>query len=140
MKPEYQLERVQRGIDPDDWKPMQSARQGRPGNSRSGMLQGRIGSSTSRRIEDAIYVLHAFAKKTQRTPEARPDARGGTPQTVGKDDAFMKKQRFDSVWDALETSPAAAANMKARAELMIALRETIDGWHVSQAAAATEMG
>ena len=52
----------------------------------------------------------------------------------------MKKQRFDSVWDALETSPAAAANMKARAELMIALRETIDGWHVSQAAAAKKLG
>jgi predicted XRE-type DNA-binding protein len=29
----------------------------------------------------------------------------------------MKAQRFDSVWDALEASPTAAANMKARAEL-----------------------
>ncbi len=52
----------------------------------------------------------------------------------------MKKQRFDSVWDALEASPSAAANMKARAELMIALRETIDGWHVNQAAAAKRLG
>jgi len=52
----------------------------------------------------------------------------------------MKKQRFDSVQDALERSPAAAANMKARAELMIALRETIDDWHVSQAAAAKRLG
>jgi len=42
--------------------------------------------------------------------------------------------------DALEASPAAAANMKARADLMIALRETIDGWSVSQAAAAKRLG
>ena len=51
----------------------------------------------------------------------------------------MKKQRFDSVWDALEASPAVAANMKARADLMIALRETVDGWSVSQAAAAKRL-
>jgi predicted XRE-type DNA-binding protein len=53
---------------------------------------------------------------------------------------MMKAQRFDSVWDALEASPAAAANMKARAELMIALRETIDAWKLSQVAAAKRLG
>jgi predicted XRE-type DNA-binding protein len=52
----------------------------------------------------------------------------------------MKEQRFDSVWDAIEESPAAAANMKARADLMIALRETIEGWNISQAAAAKRLG
>jgi len=52
----------------------------------------------------------------------------------------MKEQRFESVWDALEASPAAAANMKARAELMVALHETIDGWGESQAAAAKRLG
>jgi predicted XRE-type DNA-binding protein len=52
----------------------------------------------------------------------------------------MKEQRFDSVWDALEASPAAAANMKARADLMIALRETVGGWRVSQAVAARRLG
>jgi predicted XRE-type DNA-binding protein len=52
----------------------------------------------------------------------------------------MKEQRFDSVWDALEASPAAAANMKARAEIMVALSETIEGWSTSQAAAAKRLG
>jgi predicted XRE-type DNA-binding protein len=52
----------------------------------------------------------------------------------------MKEQRFDNVWDAIEASPEAAANMKARAELMIALRETIDGWGLNQAAAAKRLG
>jgi predicted XRE-type DNA-binding protein len=53
---------------------------------------------------------------------------------------MMKAQRFDSVWDALEASPATSANMKARAELMVALTETIDGWGASQAAAAKRLG
>jgi predicted XRE-type DNA-binding protein len=52
----------------------------------------------------------------------------------------MKKERFDSVWDAIEASPEVAANMKARAELMIALHETINGWKLSQAAAAKRLG
>jgi predicted XRE-type DNA-binding protein len=35
----------------------------------------------------------------------------------------MTVERFDSVWDALENSPAEAANMKARSGLMIAIQE-----------------
>jgi len=52
----------------------------------------------------------------------------------------MSKQRFESVWDAIEASPEQAANMKARAELMIALRKTVEGWKVSQAMAAKRLG
>ena len=50
------------------------------------------------------------------------------------------EQRFESVWDAIEASPAAAANMKARADLMVALHQTIDGWGLRQAAAAKRLG
>jgi predicted XRE-type DNA-binding protein len=52
----------------------------------------------------------------------------------------MKKRKFASVWDAVEISPAAAANMKARAELMVAIREAIESWNVTQAAAAKKLG
>jgi predicted XRE-type DNA-binding protein len=52
----------------------------------------------------------------------------------------MKTRRYDSVWDAIEDSPAAAANMKARADLMIALHKTVEGWDVTQAAAARRLG
>ena len=52
----------------------------------------------------------------------------------------MKKQRFHSVWDAIEDSPAEAANMKARAQLMIAIRERVEGWNVTQAVAAKRLG
>jgi predicted XRE-type DNA-binding protein len=52
----------------------------------------------------------------------------------------MKKQHFASVWDAIEPSRAAAANMKARAEMMIAIRENVVAWRVTQAAAAKRLG
>jgi predicted XRE-type DNA-binding protein len=52
---------------------------------------------------------------------------------------MIKERRFDSVWDAIESTPAAATNMKARADLLIALRDTVDGWKVSQAAAAKRL-
>ena len=48
----------------------------------------------------------------------------------------MRKQRFESVWDAIEDIPAEAANMKARAELMIAIAEYIRARKLTQAAAA----
>lgn len=50
----------------------------------------------------------------------------------------MKRKRFDNVWDAIE--PAAAASMKARAQLLTAIRETVETWGGTQAAAAKRLG
>ena len=52
----------------------------------------------------------------------------------------MTEQRFDSVWDALGNSPAEAANMKARSGLMIAIRDVVEGWQLTQADAARRLG
>lgn len=52
----------------------------------------------------------------------------------------MTKHRFNSVWDAIENSAAESANMKARADIMIAIRDVIDGWRVTQAQAAKRLG
>lgn len=52
----------------------------------------------------------------------------------------MKKQRYESVWDAIEPSRAQAANMKARAEMMIAIREAVATWGLTQAATAKRLG
>jgi predicted XRE-type DNA-binding protein len=52
----------------------------------------------------------------------------------------MKKRRFASVWDAIEPSRAQAANMKARAEMMIAIRDTVADWGLTQAATARRLG
>ncbi len=48
-------------------------------------------------------------------------------------------QVFASVWDALEDSPAEAANMRLRSELMTAVRQAVTGWGVTQAEAARRM-
>ncbi|MBN3818132.1 XRE family transcriptional regulator [Paraburkholderia sp. Se-20369] len=52
----------------------------------------------------------------------------------------MTKQRFPSVWDAIEDTPAEAENMKLRSELMIALKHHITRMEISQAQAATLLG
>jgi predicted XRE-type DNA-binding protein len=52
----------------------------------------------------------------------------------------MSDERFASVWDAIEDTPAAAANLKLRSALMIALKDQIErqGW--TQAEAARRFG
>lgn len=52
----------------------------------------------------------------------------------------MKIEYFDSVWDAIEPTPAAAANMKARSQLMSAIREAVEEWDTTQAASARRLG
>lgn len=61
----YQLRRIQQGLMPSDWKPMPNIGQG--------VRELRIDTGRQHRVffiarfEDAIYVLHAFEKKTQKT-------------------------------------------------------------------------
>ncbi|WP_031407506.1 helix-turn-helix domain-containing protein [Thiomonas sp. FB-Cd] len=52
----------------------------------------------------------------------------------------MSKQRFTSVWDAIEDTPEEAENMKLRSALMTALREHITRSGMSQAQAAQMLG
>jgi predicted XRE-type DNA-binding protein len=52
----------------------------------------------------------------------------------------MKKRKFANVWDAIETKRSESANMKARANMMIAIREAVTDWSVTQAAAAKRLG
>ena len=62
----YQLFRVQRGLDPIDWKPMATigigAREIRVKDA-TGIFRTVYLATRS----DAIYVLHCFQKKTQQT-------------------------------------------------------------------------
>ncbi|MDF1653978.1 MAG: XRE family transcriptional regulator [Coxiellaceae bacterium] len=52
----------------------------------------------------------------------------------------MTKQKFNSVWDALEDTAAESASMKARSEIMIALCKRIDAMGMTQAKAAKQLG
>ena len=61
----FNLDRVQRGLDPRDWKPMIGVG--------TGVKEIRIHEENEYRVlyvakfEEAIYVLHSFVKKTQAT-------------------------------------------------------------------------
>jgi predicted XRE-type DNA-binding protein len=52
----------------------------------------------------------------------------------------MSNERFASVWDAIEDTPAEAENLKLRSALMMALKEHITDAGVSQAEAAETFG
>ncbi|MCC4594574.1 type II toxin-antitoxin system RelE/ParE family toxin [Xanthomonas campestris pv. phormiicola] len=74
----YQLDRVQHGLQPDDFKPMPTIGKG--------VEEIRVRDETGAyrviymaRLTDAVYVLHAFQKKTQAT---------------SKRDIDLAKQRF----------------------------------------------
>ncbi|VAW84876.1 hypothetical protein MNBD_GAMMA18-732 [hydrothermal vent metagenome] len=62
----FQLDKVQHGEDPTDWKPMKSVG--------SSVREVRISESSGiyrviyiAKLEETVYVLHAFQKKTQKT-------------------------------------------------------------------------
>ena len=67
----YQLRRVQQGLLPDDWKPMPTVG--------PGVYEIRIHSTVEHRIfyiakfAEAMYVLHAFEKRTRQTRQADID-------------------------------------------------------------------
>ena len=52
----------------------------------------------------------------------------------------MERQVFDNVWDAIEDTPGAAANMTMRSDLLIALRNAVECWGVTQAEASRRLG
>jgi phage-related protein len=65
----FELHRVQSGLDPSDWKPMPGVGKG----VREIRLRGADGAFRVFYVvwdADSVYVLHAFQKKTQKTPPA----------------------------------------------------------------------
>jgi len=67
----HQLDIVQDGKEPADWKPMETVG--------AGVKEIRIHAETGYRVlyvtkfAEAVYVLHGFKKKTRRTPKADLD-------------------------------------------------------------------
>ncbi|MCW5206319.1 type II toxin-antitoxin system RelE/ParE family toxin [Desulfobulbus sp. F5] len=68
----YQLEKVQRGSEPDDWKTFPAVG--------AGVKEIRIQDEGGifrvmyvAKFDDAVYVLHAFQKKTEKTRKADVD-------------------------------------------------------------------
>ncbi len=68
----FQLDQVQQGRDPDDWKPMSAVGQG----VREIRIRGSDGAFRIlyvAKFEATIYVLHCFQKKTQKTSKTDLD-------------------------------------------------------------------
>lgn len=68
----HQLDQVQRGWEPDDWKPMETVG--------AGAKEIRIRDATGAfrviyvvKFAEAIYVMHCFQKKTAKTSKADLD-------------------------------------------------------------------
>ncbi|MGI2031016.1 type II toxin-antitoxin system RelE/ParE family toxin [Rhizobium panacihumi] len=68
----YQLDKVQNGLNPSDWKPMHTVGKG--------VYEIRVRDETGAfrvlyvaKFAEAIYVLHCFQKKTQKTGKAEMD-------------------------------------------------------------------
>ncbi len=63
----FQLRRVQGGLEPNDWKPMPAVG--------LGVREVRVHTGLEHRVlylakfDEAVYVLHAFQKRSQRTPK-----------------------------------------------------------------------
>jgi predicted XRE-type DNA-binding protein len=49
-------------------------------------------------------------------------------------------QTFTDVFDAIADTPAEAANMKARADLLTAVKTQVTSWNLTEAAAAERLG
>lgn len=65
----YQLDRVQKGEHPTDWKPMATVGQGVQ-EIRIRDEAGAFRVVYIAKFADAVYVLHCFQKKTQKTAKA----------------------------------------------------------------------
>ncbi len=68
----YQLDKVQRGHQPDDFKPMPSIGRGVE-EIRVWDESGAYRVVYTARLAEAVYVLHAFQKKTQATAQRDVD-------------------------------------------------------------------
>lgn len=52
----------------------------------------------------------------------------------------MKRRRYETVWDALESTPAEAASLHLRSRLLIATAERVQHWKLTQTQAARRLG
>jgi len=72
---DYQLDRVQHGFDPSDWKPMPAVGSG-VREIRVREQGGAFGVIYVASLADRVYVLHCFQERTQQTARADLDLAG----------------------------------------------------------------
>ena len=131
----YQLDKVQRGEQPADFKPMPSI--GR------GVEEIRTRDESGCLSRDLRGALRGGCIRASRIPEEnagnckaryRSDARAF--RSVGERAEMSEVESFESVWDAISDTPEEAANLRTRADLMRKIAEIIEegGWSQKEAA------
>lgn len=68
----FQLDKVQRGLEPNDWKPMQAIGAG-VNEIRIKDIDGAYRVIYVAKFEEAVFVLHCFKKKTDKTAKSNID-------------------------------------------------------------------
>jgi phage-related protein len=87
-----ELYRVQQGLDPKDWKPMNTVATG-VREIRVKTAEGIFRTMYTTVIGDRVYVLHCFTKKTQKTPKSTKDLCKKPLEAARKDAARRKGDR-----------------------------------------------
>ena len=131
----------QQGLEPDDWKSMQTVR--------PGVREIRVHIAGAHREfylatrADAIYVLHAFEKKTQktsandlRTGRERFGALAKLRQQLAKRNAVRVTPSTGNVFRDLGFSNEESEHLLVRADLLIQLQKAIASKGLKQAEAA----
>jgi phage-related protein len=77
----HQLFKVQQGKEPDDWKPFPTVGVG-ANEIRVWDKSGNYRVLYVAKFEEAVYVLHVFEKRSQKTP---------------KDDIYLARQRYSDL-------------------------------------------
>ena len=87
------------------------------------------------RFQETVFVLHAFQKKTEQTAQSDIDRAKSRYKQI-KEGQMENVETFSTAWDALADTPAEAANLQARAELMLSITKIIrdNGWKQAEAA------
>lgn len=78
----FQIDKVHRGENPDKWKSMKTIGKGVK-EIRIKEASGHYRVIYLANLEDAVYVLHAFQKKTQRTRKSDIDLARKRLEVVG---------------------------------------------------------
>lgn len=139
----YQLDRVQRGKEPADWKPMRSIG--------AGVRELRIHEDGEYRVvylatvADAVYVLHAFTKKNAENVQAGPRGRCSALSGVdsGKE-IEMNRLKIEkgsgNIFRDIGFPEAEAHNLVLRAELMNRIEDFVVSRTLTQQQAAKVLG
>lgn len=135
----FQIDQVQRGRNPDDWKPMKTVGKGVREISIQDDTRCFSSNLCCQSRHGGVRVA-LLPKENTKDSKNRPGTGFKAISRIIAGVEIMSNEQFNSVWDAIEDTPAAAENMRLRSMLMVALKNHIEQEGFSQAQAAKVFG